>query len=346
MMELKFFKAWAGITLSMGISSVSAQEINLKVHHLLPPPATAHAKFLVPWAKKLEESCPGKLKLTIFPSMQLGGTPTQLYDQAKDGLADMTWTVLGYTRGRFPASEVFELPFMTKSAEGASRALWEFAAVNNLFATEFKDVKVLALHTHDEGLIHSNKQVKTLADFKGQKLRGPTFLTTKLLETYGATAVGMPVTQVGESLSKGVIDGAIVPWEIVPSTKVHELVKFHTELDPAAPALYTATFIFSMNRAKYDSLPADAKKCIDANSGAELSQWIGKVWDDSAAGARKLAQARNNTIYVVPPNEVAVWQKAAEPVTDIWLKEAQAKGLNGPALLKSAQDLLKKYDSK
>jgi TRAP-type transport system periplasmic protein len=205
---------------------------------------------------------------------------------------------------------------------------------------------VLALHTHDEGLIHSNKQVKTLADFKGQKMRGPTFLTTKMLEAFGAVPVGMPVTQVAESLTKGVVDGAIVPWEIVPSTKIHELVKFHTELDAASPALYTATFVFSMNKAKYDALPADARRCLDANSGAALSQWIGKVWDESAAGAKKLAQSRGNTIYTVPAAEVAQWRKAAEPITELWLKEAQAKGLDGAALLKSAQELLKKHDSK
>ena len=323
-----------------------AQEVTLKIHHLLPPPSTAHAKFILPWTQKVEASCPGKLKFQIFPSMQLGGTPPQLFDQAKDGVADITWTVLGYTAGKFPASEVFELPFMTKSAEGSSRALWEYATVNKLFESEFKDVKMLALHTHDEGLIHSNKQIKTLADFKGLKLRGPTRLTAKMLSAYGATPVGMPVTQVGEQLSKGVIDGAIVPWEIVPATKIHELVKFHTETDPKARALYTATFGFQMNKAKYESLPPDAKKCLDANTGAELSQWIGKVWDDSAAGAKKLAEARQNTFYTVPASELANWEKASAALPDEWIKEVGAKNLNGAALLQSAQDMLKKYDTK
>ncbi len=336
----------AGLALAAGITgTATAQEATLKIHHLLPPPSTAHSKFIVPWTQRVEQACPGRIKFQIYPSMQLGGTPPQLYDQAKDGVVDIIWTVLGYTAGRYPASEVFELPFMTRSAEGSSRALWDFAAANGLFNAEFKDVKVLALHVHDEGFIHTkDAQIRTLADFKGKKMRGPTRLTTKMLGVFGATPVGMPVTQVPEALNKGVIDGAIVPWEIVPAIKVHELVKFHTETDDKFPALYTTTFIFAMNRASYDKLSPEAKKCLDSNTGAELSQWIGKVWDESAAGARKLAEARGNTFYTVPASELANWEKAAQPVVDDWIKEVNAKGLNGQALLQSARDLIKKHE--
>ena len=335
------------LSLALAAGSASAQETSLRIHHLLPTPSTAHAKFIMPWVQRTEAACPGRLKFQVFPSMQLGGTPVQLYDQAKDGVADITWTVLGYTAGRFPASEVFELPFMTKSAEGSSRALWEFAQANGLFDAEFKDVKVLALHTHDEGFVHTReKQIRTLADFKGQKMRGPTRLTTKMLAAFGAAPVGMPVTQVPEALSKGVIDGMIIPWEIVPAIKAHELVKFHSETDPKARALYTATFIFSMNRAKYDSLPAEAKRCLDGTTGAGLSQAVGKIWDDSATGARKLAEVRGNTFYTVPASELALWEKTAQPVTDEWIADIGKRGLNGAALLKSARELLQRYDSK
>ncbi len=324
-----------------------AQEVTLKVSHPLPPPSTAHSKFLVPWTQKVEAECPGRVKFQILPAMQLGGTPAQLYDQARDGLADVIWTVLGYTPGRFPATEVFELPFMTKTAQGSSRALWEYARTNGLFDSELKDVRPLALHVHDEGLIHTtSRQVRTLADFKGLKLRGPTRLTTQMIAALGATPVGMPVTQVGEALSKGVVDGALLPWEIVPATRVHELVKFHTETDPKARALYTATFVFAMNRASYDRLPPDVKRCIDANSGVELSAWIGKVWDDSSAGARKLAVDRGNVFYTVPESELADWDKASAGVVGQWSREVAARGMNADALLRSAKELIGKYDGK
>jgi TRAP-type transport system periplasmic protein len=338
--------AWLSVAAAQ--AQPAGQPVTLKIAHPLPPGATAQARFLGPWTQKVEGDCAGKVRFQIFPAMQLGGTPPQLFDQARDGVADMVWTVLGYTPGRFVAAEAFELPFMTKTAEGSSRAFWEYAVANNLMSTgELKDIRPLALHVHDEGLIHtSSKQIRTLADFKGMKLRGPTRQTTKMLQALGATPVGMPVTQVAESLSKGVIDGAVVPWEIVPATKVHELTRFHTETDPKARALYTATFVFAMNKASYDRLPNEVKACIDRNSGAELSAAIGKIWDESSTGARKLAADRGNTFYTVPASELSNWEKASAGVAEEWVREAGAKGLDGNALLRSAKSLIERFDQR
>jgi TRAP-type C4-dicarboxylate transport system substrate-binding protein len=341
--------------LSRGLAAVlfavalpaAAQEVILKVHHFLPPPSTAHSRFITPWCEKINKESGGKLKCQIYPAMQLGGTPPQLIDQVRDGVADIVWTLPGYTAGRFPASEAFELPFMTKTAEGASRALWEYIHANKLNATEFKDVRPIAFHVHDEGHLHMvKKPIQSLADFKGLKVRAPTRLTNKMLAAFGATPVGMPVPQVPEALSKGVIDGAALPWEVVPAVKVQELVKFHSESDPKSRALYTTVFIFAMNKAKYDSLPAELKKVIDANSGVETSAWIGKVWDDSAPGARKLAQDRKNQFNTIPAEELAKWEQAAQPVVDEWVKDVSAKGHDGKALLQSARELIKKHDMK
>ncbi len=328
----------------LGTGIAQGQPVTLKIHHPLPPVSTAHAKFLTPWTQKVEAQCAGKVRFQIYPSMQLGGTPAQLIDHVRDGVADLAWTVLGYTPGRFTALEVFELPFMTKSAEGSSRALWEYATANGVMAGELRDVRPLALHVHDEGLLHSRRPIRTLADFKGLKLRGPTRLTTKMLASFGATPVGMPVTQVAEALSKNVIDGAALPWEIVPAIKAHELTGFHTETDAGSRALYTATFIFAINKASYERLPADVKSCLDANSGAELSAWIGKVWDESSAGARKLAVDRGNTFHTVPAAELAAWQRASAGVADEWVKDANAKALDGAALLRSARSLIERHD--
>ena len=338
----------AAAALSIAFSgSASAQDVTFRAHTLVPAMATGVARLLNPWCEKVGKESGGRIKCQVYPSMQLGGTPPQLYDQVKDGVVDLVWTLPGYTAGRFPASEVFELPFMTKSAEGSSRALWEYVEANNLAATEYRDVRPIAFHVHDEGYIHTvSRQVRTLADFKGLKLRAPTRLTNKMLAVFGATPVGMPVPQVPEALSKGVIDGAVVPWEIVPSVKVHELVKFHSETDPKSRALYTAVFIVAMNKAKYEGLPADLKKVVDANSGAATSQWIGKTWDESAVPARKLAEARGNTFYTIPASELAAWEKASQPIYEEWVKDMGAKGLNGAALLKSARDLIQKHDAR
>jgi TRAP-type C4-dicarboxylate transport system substrate-binding protein len=322
-----------------------AQEVTLKVHTFAPPGAIAVTKLLTPWCDKVGKESAGRIKCQLFPSMQLGGSPPQLYDQVKDGVVDLAWTILGYTAGRFPATEVFELPFMTKSAEGASRALWEYAESNKLFASEFKDVKPIVLHVHDRGQLHTvSRQVKTLADFKGLRVRAPTRLSTKMLAAFGAAPVGMPASQLADALSKAVVDGALLPWEIVPAIKVHELVRFHSETGAGARALYTAAIIVAMNKAKYESMPAALRAVVDANSGAALSQAVGRIWDESAVAARKSAETRGNVLYAIPAAELAVWEHAAQPVYAEWVRDVGAKGLDGTALLNSARSLLAKHD--
>ncbi len=339
---MKRIAAILGAAVLFGAAPLAqAQEITLKVHHFLPPPSPAHTKLITPWCEKINKESGGRLKCQIFPSMQMGGTPPQLFDQAKDGVADIVWTLPGYTAGRFPMVEVFELPFMMRSYEATSRALWDWVQANDL--AEFKDVRPIAFHVHGPGVFHmTNKPIKTLADFRGLKLRAPTRQTNKMLAAFGATPVGMPVPQVPEALSKGVIDGAVIPYEVVPSLKVQELVKYHSEIDPSQPAIYTSVFIFAMNKTKYDSLPPDMKKVIDANSGVEASAFFGKAQGDSDAPGRKLAE--KNPINTIAAAEIENWKKAAQPVIDDWVKDVTAKGANGKALLESARSLIDKYN--
>jgi TRAP-type transport system periplasmic protein len=315
----------------------SAQEITLKVHHFLPTGSTAHAKFIQPWCEKIAKDSNGRLKCQIFPSMQLGGTPAQLYDQVKDGVADIVWAVPGYAAGRFPRVEAFELPFMSKSPEATSKALWDYVQQNDL--QEFADVHPLAFHVHGAGVFHMvRKPVTASADLRGLKIRAPTRQSNRLLAALGATPVGMPVSQVPEALSKGVIDGALVPYEVVPAIKANELTKFHSEPDPSEPALYTTVFLFGMNKARYASLPADLKKVIDANSGQALSGEIGRIFHDADQGPR--ASLPKESLNVISRAEIQNWKKLAQPVVDGWVKDM---GTNGPTLLKSAQDLIARH---
>jgi TRAP-type transport system periplasmic protein len=330
--------AWLGLA----AAPARAQEITLKVSHFLPTTSTTHARFIVPWCERIRAQSNGRLRCQIFPSMQLGGSPPQLYDQVRDGVADIVWTLPGYTAGRFPITEVFELPFMTPNATAASQALWTFYERHAV--KEFEAVKPLALHVHDNGQLHlRDRPIRTLADFKGLKLRAPTRQTNRLLARLGATPVSMPVPAVADALSKGVIDGAVVPWEVVPSIKVHEMVKFHTETDPAMPALYTAVFLYAMNRKTYDSLPPDLRRVIDDNSGLPLARELGQLWDASAPAARKQATDRGNQINVVPATEVANWDRAARPLYADWIADMNKRGLDGNALLADARALIDQY---
>jgi TRAP-type C4-dicarboxylate transport system substrate-binding protein len=315
--------------------------VTLRLHHFLPPVSNGHAKMLAPWGKKVEAESGGRIRVQLFPSMQLGGTPPQLFDQARDGVADLVWTLPGNTPGRFPRLEVFELPFVPAQRSVVnSPAVQEFAL--NQAAEELREVHPICVWSHDQGLVHSRRQVKTLEDMRGLKLRFPTRQAGEALKALGASAIGMPIPQVPESLASGVIEGCVVPWEVVPSIKVHELVKYHTEI-PGSPTLYVATFLFVMNKARYEGLPADLRAVIDANSGMELARAAGKVWDDTAPPARELAAKRGNVIYTLPEEEAVRWREATRPVVETWVAQSKDRGIDGGKLLEEARALLAKH---
>jgi len=249
----------------------------------------------------------------------------------------------GNTPGRFPIIEAMELPFVAhKRARPNSLALMEFATQH--LKDEFKDVQPICFWAHDHGLIHANKRVATLDDLKGLKLRFPTRLAGEALKALGATAIGMPIPQVPEAMAQRVIDGAVVPWEVVPALKLQELVKFHTEI-PGSPTLYTATFILAMNKAKYEGLPADLKAIVDANSGMAASAMAGAVWDEQAVVVSDMVAKRGNTITVLAEDEAQRWRKATDPVLDTWLKAMRDRNADGGKLLDDLRALIAKHAS-
>jgi TRAP-type C4-dicarboxylate transport system substrate-binding protein len=216
-------KTLLSLALAAASLGAAAQDITLKVHHFWPPQAMPPTKILQPFCDKIAADSNNKMKCQVFPAMQLGGTPPQLIDQARDGVVDIAFTLPGYTAGRFPIMEVFELPFMNHDAESGSRAAWDF--YTKYGTKEFPGLKPLMFAIHDEGYVHTrDRQVKTLADFKGLKMRAPTRQTNKLLASLGAAPVGMPLPAVADAVSKGTIDGFLLPWEIIPSVKLHEMV--------------------------------------------------------------------------------------------------------------------------
>jgi TRAP-type C4-dicarboxylate transport system substrate-binding protein len=342
----RHFLALAGSAVAMPAllreGYAQSAEVQLRMHHFLPPVSNGHARFLAPWAKKVEDESKGRIRIQIFPAMQLGGSPPQLFDQARDGVADIVWTLPGNTPGRFPGMETFELPFVPhRRAIVNSLAVQEFADAN--LRDEFKEVKPICFWAHDHGLIHANKPVRTMDDMKGLKLRFPTRLAGEALRALGASAVGMPIPQVPESLAQRVIEGTVIPWEVVPSIKVHELVKNHTEI-PGSPTLYTATFVLAMNKAKYDGMPADLREVIDRNSGLAAAAMAGKVWDEQAVNVSEMVKKRGNTFITLDEAEAKRWQQATQPVVDNWLKSAKERGLDGAKLLEEARAALAKHE--
>ncbi|MEO9648610.1 MAG: TRAP transporter substrate-binding protein [Roseobacter sp.] len=332
--------ASATMAMGLGLNAVSAQEVTLTLHQFLPPQANVPKLILDVWADNVEEASAGRIKINRFPSMQLGGRPPELIDQAIDGVADVVWTVVGYTPGRFPRTEVFELPFLMTNARATSRAYWEMFDTH-MRDTDFKDVEILGTWVHGPGIIHTNKEVRTPSDMQGLKVRGGSRLVNSLLEKVGAEPVGMPVPAVPEGLSKGVIDGTTIPWEVTAALKVPELVENHTEF--TGNALYVLTFVLAMNKERYEALPADLRKVIDDNSGVEFSIFAGGVMEDNDAPARQLAADNGNNIVTLSAEEAQVWQDVAAPIYAEWVAEMNDKNIDGQALIDEAKQLIEQY---
>jgi len=323
-------------------SAVSKAQVALYFQHYWPQTALTVKQLVVPWCDTVAKESNQRIRCVQLPAMSGGGTPAQLVDRVKDGVDDLVLTVLGYTPGRFPRMEVFELPFMTGNAQAASKAAWEY--MNKHALQEFAGMKVLGMWVHDEGQIHTRgKAIRTLEDFKGMKLRAPSREKAKLVQALGAIAVGMPITGVTEAITKGTIDGTMVPWDAATSFRIHEAANLHTETPEGSPALYTVALMFAMNEKRYNALPADLKAIIDKHSGAALSARMGKMWDDSAAPARAKAVAAGNQFYTLPAAEMARWQEAAKPVQAEWMIDMHKRGIDGRALFDDAKLLLAKH---
>jgi TRAP-type C4-dicarboxylate transport system substrate-binding protein len=334
--------AAAAVSLGTPLATLAQQSVTLKFHTFMAPQSNVWLSMHKPWMEKVEKDSGGRIKFEGYPAMQLGGTPVQLYDQARDGVVDVVWTLPGNTAGRFPRIEVFELPFMMNNAEATSKAYWEY--FQTAAPDEFKETHVIALQVHGPGMFHTvGKQVKTAADLKGMKVRGPTRQVTKMLGSLGAIPVGMPLPQIPDALSKGTIEGCVIPWEVVPSVKVHELTKFHSEFDNTGPALYTTTFVMAMNKAKYESLAPDLKKVIDANSGMATSAWLGKTQQGNDGIGRKSAVDRGNSIVQISAAARDEFIKLSAAIDDEWVADMNKRGFDGKKLLQTAKDLIAKH---
>jgi len=326
------------------LSGLAQQAVTLKFHTFMSPTSNVWLAMHKPWMDKVEKDSGGRIKFEAYPAMQLGGTPVQLYDQAKDGVVDIVWTLPGNTAGRFPRTEVFELPFMMNNAEATSKAFWEYT--QTMAADEYNDTQVIALQVHGPGVIHTvDKPVRSIADMRGLKIRAPTRQVTKMMGALGATPVGMPLPQIPDALSKGTINGCVIPWEVVPAVKVNELTKFHAEFDPAGGSLYTATFIMTMNKARYNALAPDLKKIIDNNSGMAISAGLGKIQQGNDVPGRKSASDRGNTIYTVSPAEAQEFRRKSRSIEVEWVEDMNKKGFDGKKLLATARALIEKHGS-
>jgi TRAP-type C4-dicarboxylate transport system substrate-binding protein len=322
------------------LASADASRVTFMLHHYFSSVSCVHDKFLAPWARKVEADSGGRIRIDIFPSMQLGGQPAQLFDQARDGVADIVWAAPSKTPGRFAKIEVFELPFVpARRALVSSKAIEDHAAAN--LKDEFREVHPICFSCADRGIVHTNRPIRTIEEFKGLRLHVQTRFAADAVRALGARAVPMPSAQLPMAIAQHVIDGCVDPWNMAPALKLYDLLKAHTDF--ADSSLSTTTFVLAMNKGAYDRLARDLKTVIDSNSGQPAAGMAGAMWDLEAAAVADIVIRRGDPIATLLPEAVVHWRKATEPVVDAWLKQMKEHKTDGGKLLANARDLLEKY---
>ncbi len=328
---LLVFVTFIGLLVFPAVSSAQ-KVVQLNFSNFFPAPHK-NSVLAEAWCKEVEKRTNGKVKITYFA----GGTLTpaaQTYDNVVKGIADIGESVLGYTRGKFPIMAMVDLPLGYRSGTQATGLI-------NAYYSKFKpkeldEVKVLFLHAHGPGIVHTKKPVYKLEDLKGMKIRAQGTVVP-IAAALGASPVGMTMPETYDALRTGVADGAMAPFEALEGFKWGEVVASSTEDYGAA---YTAGMFVIMNKRKWNSLPPDVQTVMDQVS----HEWIekqGKVWDEIDKSGLEFTKKRGNKVIALSKEEEARWVAAVRPVIDEYVKGVKAKGLPGDEALKFCLDYLK-----
>lgn len=318
----------------------AAQAETLKVSHFLPSVHGIHQDFIVPWTEHVSECTDGELTFDISPAgTQLGNVARQ-QEQVLSGVVDIAHGLTGIPRGRFPSTSLIDLPFLTDDAGAATYALWSLFP--DYFQQEYEGVKVLGLHAHNGGLIHTNGvKVETMDDLEGLRIRTPSPAISDMLEYLGASPQGLPPGEVYENLQRGVIDGTVFPWDPVNSFGLNEVLTNH--LDTGA---YTVSFFFVMNQQSYDGLSDAARQCVDQYSGAALERKFGDWWDAWDAPGLAQAEEAGHEIIELSDEERENWREALQPMIEGYIEQVKTEeGVeNAEEIYQAMQDKISEYN--
>lgn len=320
----------------VGPGTASAKTIELKFAHPYSPMHPQHKTVLVPWAEKVMAESNGQVKIKFLPGGALG-KPGQAYSMVEKKIADIGWDICDYSPGRFPLTTVIELPFMVKTAEQASVAIWKTYDKFPAFKEEYSDTHLLALSAHAPGFFATvKKPIRTIDDLKGLKIKTASPFTTDALKAFGAVPVTQPVTETYTSLERGVLDGVVNPFDGMVVFKLHELLKYYTPAD-----FYSMVFWIAMNNKSYNALPPDAKKAINNNSYLSLSQIHGNSFDTSYNAMKQVAIKAGLQKVEFSDSEMQKLVDMTAPLKEKWVQDMEAKGLPGRAVFDAAIEFSK-----
>jgi TRAP-type C4-dicarboxylate transport system substrate-binding protein len=320
------------LTAALSVAQAATTQLTYSIFF---PSTHGQAKAGESWAQEIEKATNGQVKINVLA----GGTLTpadQCFDGVVKGISDIGMSVFAYTRGRFPMIEVLDLPMGYPNGRVATRVANEF--YKKFTPKELEGVKLLYLHAHGPGLLHTKTPVTTVEQLKGMKIRS-TGLSAKIVQALGAVPVAMPQGQTYESLQKGVVEGTFAPIETLKGWKQAEVIKSTTDCSGIG---YTTAMFVVMNLKKWSALPADVRKVMEEVS----SRWIdvhGKAWDQLDQEGREYSLSLGNKIVSLSADENARWQKAVRPIIDEYIKEVSAKGLPAEKAVTEVENLIKQY---
>jgi TRAP-type C4-dicarboxylate transport system substrate-binding protein len=318
------------------------QPITLTFHHFLSPKAPPHTEIFEPWARHVEELSKGKLKVEIFPSMTMGGKPNELYNQVRDGSADIVFTIAGYSPGIFPRSEVFELP--TMQANNSLNTALVIKENFDLIKDDFSEVKPILVGVAGSYLLHNvDKKVEKLSDLKGLKLRSPSRTGAWYIEALGAEPVGMPLPDVPQALSKNAIDGAVLPMEIFPPYKIQQLTKYSIELQNGG-GFGNSVAVILMNKKRFDSLPKELQDVIEKSAGLDLIEKYGQLMIDLEQPGKDLQVKSGGEIITLSKESSEEFNEVGKKVVKRWVKEINDKGIDGQKIVDAVRASIDKKD--
>lgn len=340
MKSAAFIGAALSVAMTLCTTTAQAQTTTLKLSHYLPAVHGIHTDFIMPWTKQVSQCSGDEIKFEVFPAgTQLGNVARQ-QEQVMAGVVDIAHGLTGIPRGRFPRTSLIDIPFLTDDAGAATYALWQM--LPNVLAEDYKGLKVLALHAHNGGLLHTTqKKVETMEDMQGLRIRTPSPAVSDMLSFLGATPQGLPPGEVYENLQRGVLDGTVFPWDPIKSFGLNEVLNHHLDL-----GAYTVSFFFVMNERSYSRLSSKARACIDQYSGDALVSKFDDWWDAWDQPAREEAVASGHEITKLSAAERERWREALLPMIDAYVKKVEDQGVDNAAdIYRKMQEKIAEYNA-
>lgn len=324
-------------------TQIFAAEFTLRIHHFLDAASLPHKGLIEPWARQVEADSNGRIEVKIYPKMALGGKTEELLDQVVDGTVDIVWTAAAYTPNRFPHAEVFTLPLVHDGDPAATNQAM-MSVMDDLLQPDFKDMKPLLVHVQAGHSLHlSRKTVNTLSDLNGLTLRpAGRRIGLWILDAVGAQASRKRHPKLSEALAQNKLDGAFMSFQLAQSLDVIESVRSHT-MRADNKYFGTSLYLFLMNQASYNALPADLRTVIDRNSGLKLAKQAGRVWQDAEENAIAAARQHGNAINILDVEQQQLVENALQEVLVRWSDTVKKYGIDGPELIEEARQAIGRY---